>query len=261
MLTNERNIKLGLGLIGIGREWPPNSGNKIPSEEETLRFLKRSYNLGISHFDTAPSYGLSEERLGNFLKSLKTDELKAIFIATKFGEHWSPTKNEPYVDHTFNALKNSIDQSISRLPKIDLLQLHKTNTHVLQSDDFLRATEYARFKGILYFGASVTDLESAQTVCQSQIFTHIQLPFNIVNTNFIEALESAKKHDKTVVINRPFNMGGVLYGSSSQDVELRRVEAYKFIVRQGFKGIILTGTRSFEHLIENLAAFQRAMVG
>ena len=124
-------------------------------------FLEHAVELGIRYFDTAPSYGLSEERLGRFLRTLPESIRRELTIATKFGEHWNRGASQPYVDHSYDALRRSLDQSLAHLGRVDVLQLHKTSPEVLESGDLARAWEYARSLGITRLGASVSDLESA----------------------------------------------------------------------------------------------------
>ena len=76
---------------------------------------------GINFFDTADSYGASEERLGQALGS-RRDE---VIVATKFG---SPVMGE---DGTGGArpeyIRSALDASLKRLgtDRIDLYQLHR----------------------------------------------------------------------------------------------------------------------------------------
>jgi hypothetical protein len=44
-----KNIKMGLGLIGIGREWG-HTAIHVPVEAHAIRFLKGAYELGIEFF-------------------------------------------------------------------------------------------------------------------------------------------------------------------------------------------------------------------
>jgi aryl-alcohol dehydrogenase-like predicted oxidoreductase len=247
-----KKIILGCGLIGIGREWGYIK-TKIPNENEAIDFLKYAYKLGITFFDTAPSYGTSEERLGKFLKTLFHKEREKITVATKFGEHWNNNTHTAYVDHSYDALVRSLEKSLSRLGKIDILQVHKTSPVVLKSKDLLRAIDYAYKLGITTFGASVSDMESAEMVLKSDIFSVIQLPFNISNTVFLPIIQSAKEKKKIIIVNRPFDMGALMY--TKQDKTIMQKKAYDFIVKHEFNGIILTGTKSKKHLEENIKIF------
>jgi aryl-alcohol dehydrogenase-like predicted oxidoreductase len=258
MRSNKIKISLGCGLISIGREWGYKKSD-IPAEKEAIRFLQFAFKLGIRFFDTAPSYGASEQRFGKFLMTLSDLQKKKIIVATKFGEHWDEGKNEAYTDHSYSALIKSLNQSFARLGKIDILQVHKTTPAVLRSKDLFKALEYAKKKGVKKFGASVSDIESAEMVLNSNIFSVIQLPFNRFNTQFEQIIKKAKNKKKFIIINRPFAMGELIY-KHNQEINKKTllVNAYRFIKKLNFEGVILTGTKSPIHLKENFEAFNQA---
>jgi aryl-alcohol dehydrogenase-like predicted oxidoreductase len=221
----------------------------VPPESEARALLEFAHELGIRYFDTAPSYGdgLSEERLGSFLRSMTPGQRAAVTAATKFGEHWDRGTGEPYADHSFDALRRSLDTSIARLGRIEILQLHKTTPEALRSGDVARAWEYARSLGIARIGPSVSDLESAEIAVRTPEFSVMQFPFNRGNVKFKPVLEAAAECGMWLVVNRPFAMGSMVDG-----------EAFRFILRQEFTGAVLTGTTSQEHLRENWERFQLA---
>lgn len=257
MTNKNADIELGLGLIGIGRTWGYKSSS-IPEEQNSLDFLMNAFEMGIKFFDTAPAYGLSEVRLGKFLESLDTKQRDSIVVATKFGEFFDETTSSTYVDHSYKALCSSIDQSLERLGRIDILQLHKTNVEVLQSEALLDAVKYAKQKGINIMGASVSDVESGRIVCKNNTFSVIQIPYNMNFTSLEEILDLAKENNKFVISNRPFHMGEIMYKNDFDDSSATITEAFKFIVKKNFRGVILTGTKSPQHLQENLRGFQKA---
>jgi aryl-alcohol dehydrogenase-like predicted oxidoreductase len=247
-------VQLGLGLIGIGRPWGHVPG-EVPPEKDALALLERAYDLGIRYFDTAPSYGFSEERLGTFLKPLSAAQRKQITVATKFGEHWDFAKGEAFVDQSFDALRRSLETSLQRLGQVDALQLHKTTPEVLKTADLARAWEFAAGLGIAILGTSVKDLESAKLTLEDPKLRIMQLPFNQANTGLAEALELASARDVAVAVNRPFGMGTMLYG----DAPMGKADAFAFVLARRFRGAILTGTKSIPHLEENCRAFRVAV--
>jgi aryl-alcohol dehydrogenase-like predicted oxidoreductase len=253
------NIRLGLGLIGIGKAWGY-AESQVPNESDSFLFLKRAYELGITLFDTASSYGLSEERLGKFLRTLSIEQRSRITISTKFGEHWDHRTQTPFVNHSFEALKASLDRSLAILRKIDILQLHKSNPDVLKSDDLKRILDYARSKGVMVFGASVSDTLTGRMACESGMFAVIQCPYNLESKNFSELIDLAKQNRKTILTNRPLGMGKYLYAEANEapDKKNRLIQSYAFILRKNFQGYVLTGTKSPEHLRENIDAFRIA---
>ncbi|MDD4135446.1 MAG: aldo/keto reductase [Candidatus Shapirobacteria bacterium] len=253
-----KSIELGLGLIGIGREWG-NTPSPIPNESEAVEFLRKSTDLGITFLDTAPAYGSSERKLGLFLNTIDDKERQNLIVSTKFGEHWDENNSQPYVDHSYEALCRSIDKSINILGKIDLLQLHKSNPDVLISRDFFRSLDYARKKGIFEFGASVSDLISGEIAIRSKDVSVIQIPFNESNQSLEKLIDLSIENNKTLIINRPLNSGkNILIEATNEEKRKVLIDSFNFILRKQFRGFILTGTTSIDHLKENIEAFNEA---
>ena len=246
-------VEFGLGLIGIGKPWGF-ANAEIPPERQVMELLEGAFTLGIRYFDTAPSYGISERRLASFLRTLPAADRASLRIATKFGEHWNAAASEPFVDHSYDALARSLDGSLKRLGRIDILQLHKTTPAVLRSDDLARAWEYARACGIGALGASVSDLLSAELAIGDPALTVLQFPYNVAQQTFEPVLKKAAARGMHIAINRPFGMGKLLYES----LPVSKPDAFGFILRKPFRGAILSGTKSPAHLEENYASFRAA---
>ena len=243
---SSQTIQLGCGLIRIGRVWGV-SQKPVPSEKEALTFLESAYSMGIRFFDTAPSYGLSEERLGKFLSSLPHEERKKVTVATKFGERWNAEKQEAYIDHSYESSMLSIEKSFSFLGSIDVLQLHKASVKLLENVDISRVFDQAKAMGVKNFGVSVSDIETGKQACSDMRFSFIQLPYNKEKTDLLPVIHSAIQRNTQILFNRPFGMGALVDNPKA---------AYAFIIDTKVSGYILTGTASVAHLKENSEAFQ-----
>lgn len=253
-----RSVELGLGLLSIGREWGAVSGQP-PTEAEVMRLLETAVELGIRFFDTAPAYGVSERRFGDFLRRLDATVVESLIVATKCGIHWDFARQKDYDDHSYDALCRSIDRSTSHLPRIDILQLHRASVETISSPDVRRAFEYARSLGIKQFGVSVKDLPAAQLGVDDDLFHYIQLPLNAANASMEAVFGATAAAGKRILVNRPFSMGALLYDPAGRPVTGdAKQSAFEFILRRRFSGHILTGTKSADHLRENVVAFQRA---
>ncbi|MDC0262316.1 aldo/keto reductase, partial [Planctomycetaceae bacterium] len=71
---------IGFGSFKIGRnqgiKYP--SGYELPTDQECERLLNGILDLGINLIDTAPAYGIAEQRLGQLLSqfpSKRRDEI------------------------------------------------------------------------------------------------------------------------------------------------------------------------------------------
>jgi aryl-alcohol dehydrogenase-like predicted oxidoreductase len=247
-------VELGLGIIGLGKPWG-HLPSQVPAERDAIELLELAYEMGIRYFDSAPSYGIAEERLGKFLRSLSPGQRGELRIATKFGEHWDAERGEPFVDHSYDVLRRSLDRSLQHLVRIDILQLHKTTPAALRSADLARAWDYANQIGVPLLGASVSDLEAAGLVIGDTRYGCIQLPLNRANGRFCSSVEAASARGMWIATNRPFAMGAMLYGEPAVTHE----EAFQYVLERKFNGVVLTGTKSKPHLQENWSAFHRAV--
>lgn len=249
------SMELGLGLIGIGREWGA-ADTSVASETQARELFGRALALNIRFFDTAPSYGASEGRLGRLLSGLSSEPRSGLRVATKFGELWRD--GAAVVDHSYDALCRSVDRSLHLLGSIDLLQIHKCTSAVLASSSVRRASEYARNLGIRSIGASVSDAEACEMAAQAEFIDAIQLPLNRRRPALAAAAQSARARGKLVIVNRPVDSGHMLVGADGE----RRAEIFRdsfsFLVHQRAADIVLTGTRSASHLQENYMAFMSA---
>ena len=250
----ERNVQLGLGLINIGMTWGARPV-PVPGEAEAVAFIESAYALGLRMFDTAPSYGdTSEARLGLFLKTLSSEQRGLVTVATKFGEHWDSTKGAAYGDHSYDALCRSLEQSLRRLGSIDLLQLHRTTTDVLRSSDLAKAWEFALKSGVKKIGVSASYPEPAALALELG-YGVMQMPYNVSREDMAPAFQEAAARGVELLINRPYHAGARLYDSEPAD----RTALFAHVLKVRFQGWVLTGTRSVEHLKENLGAFRQAL--
>jgi aryl-alcohol dehydrogenase-like predicted oxidoreductase len=77
---------LGLGTVKLGRDQGvkyPN-GFTIPDDAAARALLDQARALGINLIDTAPAYGVSEQRLGPLLRGQREDWV----IVSKVGEEF-----------------------------------------------------------------------------------------------------------------------------------------------------------------------------
>ena len=112
--------EIGFGAWSIALDW---WGKKI-EEDEAKRMLKKAYDLGINHWDTADVYGdgRSESIIGKMWKEVSRNE---IFLATKVG--WDMGS----YDHWYHPAKmiENMERSLSNLNTecVDLMYLHHCN--------------------------------------------------------------------------------------------------------------------------------------
>ncbi len=177
--TGLRVSALGFGCGNVGGLMVRGS----PAERE--RAVARALELGINYFDTAPSYGdgLSEQHLGQALRSLKAD----VHVGTKVRLALTELADIPA------AITRSLDESLRRLgrERVDLLQLHNAITAArrdrsVSTKDVLQAVVPAvarlvtqgktRFCGITAVGETAALAE----VIDAGVLDTAQVPYNLL---------------------------------------------------------------------------------
>lgn len=248
MQETGRGPELGLGLIGLGRPWGLRF-QALPSDAQVEQLLDTALELGITFWDTAASYGTSEARIGRYLRSRPHAR---VFLATKFGDHWEPGEAESRMDHSYDALRRSLDRSLERLGRpIGLLQVHRASADALRNEGTLRALEYARSLGVPALGASVKDLDAARLALDSGLYQWLQIPYNRLNTRMAPVFDWAAERGVRIIVNRPFAEGALVEQGGVE-------EAFRFLTARPFDGVIIAGTASPAHLRANARAFRAA---
>lgn len=247
------DVQLGLGLLSIGRQWGVRNVNP-PTVDDSVNLVEYAYQRGIRFFDTAPSYGTSESILGKAL-SLPSIDTDKVFVATKAGEYWVPEDSSTRVSHKYDDIILGIEKSQKLLGKIDLLQLHKANASNILSNDVIKAFEMAKDFGVMHFGASISDLETARIACDSGLYKYLQFPLSRINQSLVDVFELISSAGMRAIINRPLGMGEL---AQTSDARHSITEAFRYITEHSFKGVILTGTGSPSHLDQNINSFGKS---
>ena len=122
--TGLKVSSIGLGTVEIGRVYGLHSKN-IPDENTAIALLKDAVDMGVTFFDTARSYGTSEERIAKSGIARNED----VIIATKCCEDlFSSTNIDDLLskDAISKQICKEVDESLRvlNLDCIPLVQLH-----------------------------------------------------------------------------------------------------------------------------------------
>lgn len=243
--------EVGLGCWQLGNDFGP------IEDKDAQKILQTGLDNGISFFDTADVYGggLSEERIGGWLKTLKHKPT----IATKVGRNPNLYPN----GYTKAAMKESLQGSAKRLgvDAVDLAQLHCVPTEVLFDGDILAWMEDFKKEGLIkHFGASVEMLDEAKFCCSHPELASLQILFNIFRQDAVDTLfPLAEKNDVGIIVRLPL-ASGLLSGKmsadqqfDSQDHRSYNKDGAAFHVGETFNGIrFQKGVALVDNLKNNL---------
>lgn len=222
--TNFSVSLVGIGGIPIQRV----------DEKATIDILKESLNQGMNFIDTARGYTISEELLG---KALEVVGREKFIIATKS------------MDRTYLGMLDEVEVSLKNLKTdyIDLYQIHNVKTQeeldkVLGEDGALRALEECKEKGIIKeIGITSHSAEMLDIAIDTEKFSTIQFPYNLVERQGEAVFEKAKKNNIGVIIMKPLAGGALSNGEG----------AIRFIVGNPNISVVIPGMDSVEQVIEN----------
>ena len=228
--------EIGLGTWQLGADW----GHVDDSTAEKV--LATAVENGVIFFDTADCYGegLSETRLGRFVKTLSSE----VVIATKLGRFPRPGwpdnfSQEQFRKHTEDSLKRL------GLECLDLTQVHCPPTDLLRQGEMFDWLRTLKQEGkIKQFGFSVESMEEAQICLQQEGVASLQIIFNIFRQKAITSIfKEAQKKQVALIVRLPLASGllsGKLNGGSKfskNDHRNFNRDGQEFNVGETFSGL------------------------
>jgi predicted aldo/keto reductase-like oxidoreductase len=198
-------------------KWQDVAPDAIPrdNQENLEATIRRAFELGINHFETARGYGSSEMQLGNILPALPRDQ---IIVQTKI----APQKNP---EDILKAFQTSL--KYLRLEYVDLFALHGVNHRQflewsLRKNGCVAALRRLQRDGLVrHVGFSThakTDL--ILEAVNSGEFDYLNVHWYFVNDLNWPAVEAAHRRDLGVFIISPNDKGGMLYSPPKKLADL-----------------------------------------
>lgn len=245
---------LGLGTVKFGRnqgiKYP--QGFELPDDKTVSNLLALAKDLGINFLDTAPAYGLSEERLGRLL-SQRNDWV----IETKVGEDFQD--GESSFDFSASGTQRSIERSLKRLRTdyLDMVLIHSDgdDSRILQEEDVLATLLDLKAKGMIgAVGISSKTVDGALLAYEKDCDV-VMATYNPVYTDELPVLQAAEQLNRGVLIKKAFASGHLDQIGSDDPIEY----SLRFVLQQAGVSSIVLGTINPEHLIQNVEAARRVL--
>ncbi len=216
--------KTGIITSSIGCGGIPIQRATINDAKEIVLTLK---SLGINFIDTARGYTNSESLFGCALKNLRND----FIIASKS------------MARDYENMKKDIDISLSSLQTnyIDLYQCHNVSNYNDIKGALLALNEAKREGKIHHIGITSHNLEIIKRAVDDDIFSTIQFPYNVLETQAEEVFKKAKEKNIGVIVMKPFAGGAI------NDHEL----ALRFILNNPNISVVIPGMESKKQVLEN----------
>ena len=186
----------GLEVSALGFGAGPLGDGRI-SDGEADALVGAALDEGVTLFDTAPSYGASEARLGRALGARRA----AVRIATK-GGYGVPG----IADWTGDVIRLGIDAALRRLRTdvIDVFLLHSCDAVTLGRDDILGELDRAKAAGKIRASGYSGENEALAAAIASRRFDVIECSVNPFDrASLSEQVASAAAAGMGVLAKRP----------------------------------------------------------
>jgi aryl-alcohol dehydrogenase-like predicted oxidoreductase len=245
--------KIGLGTVKFGRnqcvKYPQSF--VLPDLKALENILELAQNLGINYLDTAPSYGLSEERLGELLVGQRRDWI----IVGKVGEDFE--KGQSLYNFTSAHFESSLVRSLKRLQTdyIDVLLIHSdgSDLDILNNDELIRAMQGFKDRGLVRaIGASTKTIDGG--IRALELMDVAMVAYNPTYTLEKPVLDYAVRNNKGVLIKKGLASGHINRFSGEDPVKT----ALNFIFDHPGATSVVVGTINPAHLVRNVQACTQA---
>ncbi len=241
---------LGLGTVKLGRDkavkYP--SGYTIPDDKQALKLLALAWELGINLLDTAPAYGVSEQRLGQLLPKVGKDWV----IATKVGEQFDSQSGDSHYNFSPEFITASIEQSLKNLGRdvLDIVLIHSDgNDQQIIQQGALDVLNDLKQRGLIRAtGMSTKTVEGGLlTLKQADI---VMVTHNLDYQGEQAVLDRAASKNKSIFIKKALGSGHLAHRNSEVDL----IQAnFDFIYQNPAVASIIIGTITPKHLIDNVS--------
>ena len=208
---------LSCGGMRFQHQWQDTPFEEVPraNQDNLEATVRRAFDLGIHHFETARGYGTSEMQLGRILPTLPRKE---IIVQTKV----APTADPRDFLETFHR-----SLRLLKLDYVDLLALHGINDRTFldwstRKGGCLEAARELQRQGLVrHVGFSThatTDI--ILEAVRGDGFDFLNVHWYFVNDLNWPAIAEAQRRDMGVFIISPNDKGGKLYEPPPKLTEL-----------------------------------------
>ena len=204
--------QLGYGSMGI--RGPKTWGVRVVSEELADEFLNSVLDVGINFIDTAPDYGISEQRIGRYISSRRSE----FYLATKCGCVYTQHEDHLEIDHVWKkeVLERNIHTSLERLQTdhVDVLQFHGGDSETLQREGLIDMLIDFRAQGMIKFIGASSALPNLPALIDLGVFDTFQIPYSCLAPQHHDLITRAAEAGAGVIVR-----GGIAQGGPDAEIQ------------------------------------------
>jgi aryl-alcohol dehydrogenase-like predicted oxidoreductase len=231
---------IGFGAFKIGRNEKTKYAEQyaLPDEQAVARLLNGILDAGVKYIDTAPAYGLSEERIGRSIGHRRGE----FILSTKVGETFEQGRST--YDFSAAAMRSSVERSLRRLRTnvLDIVFIHSNGDDV----EIQRATDaVATLRELKEQGLVRTIGLSGKTVQGARLALDwadaIMVEYHIDDMSHAEVIAAAAGRGVGVVVKKGLASG-----------RLAPAEAITFVLGSSGVTSLVIGGLNLDHIRTNI---------
>jgi aryl-alcohol dehydrogenase-like predicted oxidoreductase len=204
--------QLGYGSMGL--RGPNTWGVRVVSDDAADEFLNAVLDAGMNFIDTSPDYGVSEERIGRFISSRRSE----FFLATKCGCAYTQHEDHIEIDHVWkkDVVERNIETSLERLrtDHIDILQFHGGDAETLQREGLIDLLMDFKSQGVIGFVGVSSSLPHLPAMIDLGVFDTFQIPYSCLAPQHHDLITRTAETGAGIVIR-----GGVAQGGPDAEIQ------------------------------------------
>ena len=210
--TGLQVTQLGYGSMGL--RGPRTWGVRVVSDSEADVFLNAVLDAGINFIDTAPDYGVSEERIGQFIASRRSEYI----LATKCGCDYQQHDDHLEVIHTWtrDVLLRNLETSLERMQTdcIDLMQFHGGDAETIKCAGLVETLLEFKAQGLIRFIGSSNSIPNLQGMIELDVFDTFQIPYSCLAPSHHDLITAAADTGAGIIIR-----GGIAHGGPDAEIQ------------------------------------------
>lgn len=253
--------QLGFGAMEF--RTPEGGEGRETSEEQAEKVLNAVLDFGITFVDTAPDYGVSEERIGKYI-SHRRDEFT---LATKCGCNIDENgvRQEPSHLWTGDRLRRNIDQSLERMKTdhVDVLQMHGGSLEDVEKGGLIEVLQEIRDAGKTRFFSVSSTAPNLMQLVDTGAFDTFQIPYCVLERKHEQMIQQAADAGCGIVVRGGIGKGHcgpedrwAKWDEAGLDDLLDGMNRYEFVLRYTLTHpachTTIVGTLDLGHLEANV---------
>ena len=204
--------QLGYGSMGL--RGPNTWGVRVVEEDAAGLFLNTVLDAGINFIDTAPDYGISEERIGRHIASRRSE----FYLATKCGCDYTQHDDHIEIQHTWtkDVVQRNIERSLDRLQTdyIDLMQFHGGDAKTLVEAGLIDLLVDYQSQGVIRFLGASSKLPDIDGLIELNVFDTFQIPYSCLADEHHDVITRAASTGAGIIIR-----GGIAHGGPDAEIQ------------------------------------------